>query len=512
MASVFKRTIRGRKSKVWWFKFQDYTGRWRTRKGGPSKEDTRQHALAVEADHAAVRRGEKPAPSHWSKGHLRPVDEVVKEYLAWGRERGGRRGHGWPERNARLRDGYLQWWAERLGWRVLGDIGRTAVEHEIDTLLTAGTHSPKSVALRVEAVKAFAAWATGRGLLPSNPLSGIGRIDTRAKKPHRPLTAEEIAALMEKAPAHRQVWYATALETGYRVGELRALTVRCLDTDAPCLNLDGAYTKDRKPARQFISVELCRDLAALAAGKPADASLLGIPKRNASTYFRADCDAADIKALTPEGKATWHSLRKSFVNAVVAAGADVKTSMTLARHSTADLTMNTYATADTGRVRAAADAAQARLRSAGKGVRGTHVVHGPETPDEAAGATSCAPEPCGVAAGTEAAGSNPVAPTSHTGDTPSPQAAQNAENSLISGASAAASGNTPSTLLGAENTPHDGGRGTHVVHAFQPVAASVTAALNIVVSDAPLGIEERRLVAEHLRHALDALDAAGGIA
>jgi len=242
-------------------------------------------------------------------------------------------------------------------------------------MLTAEKLAPKSVALMVESARAFASWATRRGLLPSNPLSGISRIDTKPKVPHRALTDSEIAALMEKAPAHRQVWYATALETGFRVSELRALRVGCLDVDAPCLSLDARHTKDRKAARQFISIELCRQLLALAAGRPADAPLLGIPQRKASTYFREDCDAAEIAKKTTEGKATWHSLRKSFVTAVVQSGADLKTSMMLARHSTASLTMEVYAAGDTGLVRAAADAAQTRLRTAAKAGRGTHVVH-----------------------------------------------------------------------------------------------------------------------------------------
>jgi integrase len=429
MASVFRRTIRGKKSKVWYFKFKDRTGGWCVHRGWPNREDTLAHALAVEAEHGAVRRGEKPAPSHWSKGHLRPLPELIEGYMRWGRERGGRRGLPWPEPNARKRERYLRWWATTLSWHVLGDIGRAGVEQEVDGLLAAGHYARKSIALRVEAIQAFVSWTVGRGFLPSNPLVGLlGHMDVRAQKPHRPLTTEEIAALMEKAPPLRRLWYATALETGYRVGELRALTVGSLDPTAPCLNLAGQHTKDRKPARQFIGTDLCAALLPLAAGKAPDAPLLGIPASKAWSMFKADAKAAEIVALTTEGKASWHSLRKSFVNAVVAAGADLKTSMTLARHSTADLTMHTYATADDGRVRAAAGAAAERLRPAAKPGCGTPVVISPQVAETADDASACAAEPSGELAMVGASGLEPPEAPDQAKDKPTLKWSQTGES------------------------------------------------------------------------------------
>jgi hypothetical protein len=64
---------------------------------------------------------------------------------------------------------------------------------------------------------------------------------------------------------------------------------------------------------------------------------------------------AGVKITTNQGKATWHSLRKTFVNNLVKQGNDLKTIMTLARHSTASLTMETYAQADSDTLRTAVE-------------------------------------------------------------------------------------------------------------------------------------------------------------
>ena len=415
MASIFKRTIHGRTSKVWYFKYREATGvdaktgdivyTWRTRKGWTSKAQTEEHALNVEAEQGAVARGEKAPPSYWSKGHLRPVGEVVAEYMVWGRERGGRGGRPWPKPNARKRERYLRWWASTLKWNTLGDVKRAAVEHEVDALLKAGRLAPKSVALQVEAAKAFASWAAGRGLLPANPLANLAKIDARPRKPHRPLTGAEVTALLKAAPPLRRLWYEVALATGFREGELRALKVKDFNPDVPCLVLGADFTKNRKPARQFISLDLSAKLSALTRFKPGDLPLLGIPTSKAWRLLKDDCKAAEIVMLTTEGRATWHSLRKSFVNAVVRGGADVKTAMELARHSSASMTMDTYASADEGRLRAAAQAAAEKFAD------GTPVVMGPDDADEAKDVTARATELCGAGVSDGASGSSPPALT-----------------------------------------------------------------------------------------------------
>ncbi len=58
--------------------------------------------------------------------------------------------------------------------------------------------------------------------------------------------------------------------TGYRAGELAALTPRCftLDTDQPIIELDGRFTKNGKTARQPVPAERANTRRDFLAGRP----------------------------------------------------------------------------------------------------------------------------------------------------------------------------------------------------------------------------------------------------
>lgn len=98
-------------------------------------------------------------------------------------------------------------------------------------------------------------------------------------------------------PQDRRLWYETALETGYRVSELRALKVGNLDPFMPSLTLEADHTKNRKEARQPITRELAEKLSARCEGKPQDFPLLNIPRREAWRPFNTDCEKAGIRQI-----------------------------------------------------------------------------------------------------------------------------------------------------------------------------------------------------------------------
>jgi len=83
-----------------------------------------------------------------------------------------------------------------------------------------------------------------------------------------------------------------------------------------------------------------------------------------SENFRRDCAKAGIKRITREGKATFHSFRVNFINAVVESGSDLKTIMTLARHGSAQMSLETYAKPNPKRLRAAVEAVSKRIKEA----------------------------------------------------------------------------------------------------------------------------------------------------
>ena len=69
-----------------------------------------------------------------------------------------------------------------------------------------------------------------------------------------------------------------------------------------------------------------------------------------------DLAAAKIKKLAPGGKLDFHALRACCISAVLGSGANVKEAMSLARHATADLTMNVYGRTRGDRLAELADA------------------------------------------------------------------------------------------------------------------------------------------------------------
>ncbi len=196
------------------------------------------------------------------------------------------------------------------------------------------------------------------------------RFNTTPNRPHRALTEVEIRKLLAAAPPDRRRWYRVALATGFRLSELRAVKVRNLDPFAPALTLEAADTKNRKPARQYISRELMQELQELALERDnPDAPLLEMPGScTTGEHLAKDFIAADINRVTREGKATFHSFRVNFINNIVESGCDLKTIMTLARHGSASMSMETYAKAKPDRLRQAANAAALRVEEAQKPV------------------------------------------------------------------------------------------------------------------------------------------------
>jgi len=63
-----------------------------------------------------------------------------------------------------------------------------------------------------------------------------------------------------------------------------------------------------------------------------------------------DLDATGIPKCTAEGKVDFHASRTAYLSLVIEAGASVKEAMVLGRHSSPDLTMNTYARARENRL------------------------------------------------------------------------------------------------------------------------------------------------------------------
>lgn len=300
-------------------------------------------AQRFEDEHLQVRLGYRPASTKADKEKNRPLSELATEYLSWGRANGGRSGMPWGVVHARMRKSHLKWWELRLGLKTIGDLNGILprVEAALRDLQAEGK-SGKTLQNYAEALCALCNWAEHRGYLDDDPLKRLSAYNTRPRSSRRAMSPEEVQRLLHVASPGRRLLYEVALCTGLRAGELQSLKVSDLNPDFHGLNLHAEWTKNRKPGIQPIPHWLMDRLRQKSKGKAPDAPLLYVPSHPARE-LDDDLMAAGISKLTPEGKVDFHSFRVVFITRVIEAGATVKEAQTLARHSTADLTLNVYA-------------------------------------------------------------------------------------------------------------------------------------------------------------------------
>jgi integrase len=370
---------------AWRFKYRDAQNRIKKGTGWSDKQTTLDHARTLEAEARALRKGEKAAPPAWLQNRNKPIAEVIAEYLEWGNAKGGRNGEGWSGVHAGNVRRNLAWWVERLSLYTLADVDLAKVEGALRDLRQHGRDpkhrrkngqdpkrklSAKTAVDYGQAIAALCTWSVTRNYLGASPLASLELCKGESEHPNRRLTDEEIGRLLTLASPKHALWYRVALATGYRQNELRSLKVRNLDPFGPSLPLAKKFTKNRKDARQPVTRELAAELEALAKGREKDAPLLEIPSKSVmGELVKADFTVAGIKPFVKnekgvEEKATFHSFRVNFINAVIESGADLRTVLDLSRHSSASLSLETYGKGSQARQATGAEAAAAAIRQA----------------------------------------------------------------------------------------------------------------------------------------------------
>ena len=355
MAGARKHSNPGGKFQGW---FADASGKRKFFMGTHNRDDTLRMARRLEDEHRQVRLGYRPAPTSAERFSKRDFGDVRDEYLSWGQAQGGRGGRPWSPIHARTRRTRLQWWQEQLGLSTLGDLHGILprVEKTLRGLQAAG-RSGKTLANYLGAIGAFCKWCVQRGYLEADPLAAVAPFDTTPQSKRRAMTQDEIMALLEVSPPHRQLLYEVAFLTGLRVNELRCLTVAHLDVENSGLRLDAEWTKNRKPGFQPLPATLTNRLCNYAQMGCASAlyskaygdntpnapahPLLYVPSHPARVMDH-DLETAGIEKHGPGGKLDFQACRVAYINMVIESGVTVKEAQELARHSSPILTMNVY--------------------------------------------------------------------------------------------------------------------------------------------------------------------------
>jgi integrase len=322
--------------------YVDYTGKQRYVTCTKNKTETRQLMERKEAYHREIRLGYRPKPG--AQGGLNmDYAEAVAKYLKWGKAQGGLNGRPWSDKHYKMRLNHLSYWGDELQIETLGDMVNCLgdVETAIQDMKTAGK-SGKTIKNYVGALKAFASWCVDRDYFELHPLRKLSSIDSTPVTTRRALTDKEEKALLRSAPPKRRLIYETALSTGLRANELRNITVGDVNFDLCQLHLKAEWTKNRQAGTQPLPKALLPKLEKQIEGKDENDLLFDMPTHTGRA-FNKDIEKAGIPKESPDGKVDFHALRVTFVTNLIENGASAKEAQTLARHSTPDITMNTYA-------------------------------------------------------------------------------------------------------------------------------------------------------------------------
>jgi len=240
----------------------------------------------------------------------------------------------------------LAWWRDHLPAETLGDLrgSLSAVERELRSLQTRGRRG-KTLQNYAETLRAFCRWCVERGYLADDPLARLGAFNSTTHEKRRALSPAEIRRLLARCAPARRLVYEVALCSGLRAHELRSLVAGDFKGDLGGLHLRAEWTKNRREGFQPLPDALLAKLVHRIRDTEPGAPLLSVPSHTARELDK-DLKAAGIAKFTPEGRFDFHALRVTFVTRLHEAGATVKELQTLARHATANLTMNVYARAD----------------------------------------------------------------------------------------------------------------------------------------------------------------------
>lgn len=353
----------------WRARIEDHRGKRRNYTLSTDKRQAQREADMIENREREIRQGLRPPPTSHDNADRRDIYEIAEEYLAWGNTQGGRKGHPWSPTHSRDKRSMLMWLLGELGFEQMGDVKGclSLVEKVLRKVAKTGRprkHSNdrngkeltgKTLQTFVSTLNSFFIWCIERSHLSNNPLENIGEFNTTPKVIRRNMSSDEIDRVLSAAPLPHQVLLEVGLCTGFRRGELRALTVDHFDPVNKTLRIDEDVDKARVARHQRIPDRLVERLSAFIASGEAErlyhrhynrrAHTSVIPERpllfvpmHASRTLKRIARNAGVELVTNKGKIDFHALRVAYINMLIASKADFKTILELSRHTAAYMT------------------------------------------------------------------------------------------------------------------------------------------------------------------------------
>ncbi len=293
-----------------------------------------------------------------------PLSQHVADFEAWLRNTKARHGFGRSDLYIRNTVAQLQYIVSEGGFTFWGDVTKAAVETCLGKLDVAS----KTFNGYLASIKMFGDWMVENDRASASPVKGIKRLRWTKTEARRAMTQQEATALLRATAlrpddhgmsgVQRATMYSLALETGYRMGELRALTVGCFDIENAAVNLGAEHCKNREPASQYLKRTQAQRYQTFLVGRGPEEPVFAMPGDNeVLDMFRRDLTAAGIKPVDDRGvKVTFHSLRYGLATALDRSAASLKERMTIMRHSgKGSLTLGTYTTLEVIDIRGAVE-------------------------------------------------------------------------------------------------------------------------------------------------------------
>jgi integrase len=257
---------------------------------------------------------------------------------------------------------------------------------KVESVDTAEVVSPMTKRHHIRAIKQFTKWLQSEGAMPVDPLVNLTIKNVQITNQRRALSQDEAAYLIEwtfskggfaynMSGPERGLVYQLALETGLRRDEIRSLKRTSFDFDGLSVQVDSAYTKNRKAATVPVKAATMTLIKQHLKSKMPTAQAFGLADNHTARMLQDDMTAARedwiqavkdnpsehrrrvesdfLKVDTHDGKVDFHCLRHTFATWLVQAGVDIKTTQTLLRHSTPAMTLGIYAHAQSDNLTAA---------------------------------------------------------------------------------------------------------------------------------------------------------------
>lgn len=175
----------------------------------------------------------------------------------------------------------------------------------------------------IGAFKLFCTWAVREGRAEFSPVQYLDRVTVPDKEKRQALDFDSVCRLLTAAVngpkvqgmsgMERAVLYRTAIETGFRVNELRNLTVGDFDAKKATISQQAKFCKDRCDATQPITMALAVALADYLSNRDTTTGpLFNLKSHRTALMIQTDAIKARLPLIDDAGRElVFHSLRHS---------------------------------------------------------------------------------------------------------------------------------------------------------------------------------------------------------